>query len=311
MDRSAPAEDRPATFGGLLKQYRLAARLTQEVLAERAGLSADAISLLERGLRTAPRKDTVARLADALGLSAGARRALDDGARRARAARQPASAARRTSAAVRDRLRQRARAAAAGLAAILVLAASSSDSGPTVHERAASNVITGRACAPAGILAPTWSKPVPAQSPAPALVRYDFEDPKDPHWSAFWHSEDLTRSFSTEHHYDGTQALRLQVGPGYTAVGTTSIDGLHPGGVVTIHIWYGGQGEGRICPWVEGTEYQFEWLRQNDLQLVPQVKPGWHTYRWTMPDIPVLGTGIQLNNSSANDFVVFLDAISW
>jgi hypothetical protein len=62
---------------------------------------------------------------------------------------------------------------------------------------------------------------------------------------------------------------------------------------------------------VQGSECQTEWLHQNDLYLVPQVRPGWHTYTWTMPDIPVLGTGIQLNNISASDFVVFLDAISW
>lgn len=56
------------TLGALLRRYRAAAGLTQEELAERAGLSVNAISALERGISRAPRRDTVALLADALGL---------------------------------------------------------------------------------------------------------------------------------------------------------------------------------------------------------------------------------------------------
>jgi len=58
-----------ATFATLLRRYRLAASLSQEALAERARLSTAAIAALERGRRTAPRPDTVALLADALGLA--------------------------------------------------------------------------------------------------------------------------------------------------------------------------------------------------------------------------------------------------
>src|SRR5687768_12354292 len=58
-------------FGTLLRRHRLAAGLTQEALAERAGLSVRGISDLERGLRTAPHFATVERLAIALGLEAG------------------------------------------------------------------------------------------------------------------------------------------------------------------------------------------------------------------------------------------------
>jgi transcriptional regulator with XRE-family HTH domain len=43
------SDTRPS-FGSLLKEYRVAQRLSQEALAERAGLSREAISLLERGL---------------------------------------------------------------------------------------------------------------------------------------------------------------------------------------------------------------------------------------------------------------------
>ena len=61
-------EKRPA-FGDLLRQHRLAAGLTQEGLAERAGLSARGLSDLERGARLLPHPATVLRLANALRLS--------------------------------------------------------------------------------------------------------------------------------------------------------------------------------------------------------------------------------------------------
>lgn len=56
-------------FGDLLRQHRNAAGLTQEDLAERAGLSVDTISLLERGEHRRPHRYTMQSLADALGLS--------------------------------------------------------------------------------------------------------------------------------------------------------------------------------------------------------------------------------------------------
>ncbi len=59
----------PPRFGALLKRKRLARGLTQEALAELAGLSAHAISDLERGVNSAPRKETLRLLADALQLS--------------------------------------------------------------------------------------------------------------------------------------------------------------------------------------------------------------------------------------------------
>ena len=56
-------------FGDLLREHRNAAGLTQEDLAERAGLSVDTISLLERGEHRRPHRYTRQSLADALGLS--------------------------------------------------------------------------------------------------------------------------------------------------------------------------------------------------------------------------------------------------
>jgi tetratricopeptide (TPR) repeat protein/transcriptional regulator with XRE-family HTH domain len=63
------------SFAGLLRQLRTEARLTQEELAETAGLSPRSVSDLERGINRTARKETAQLLADALGL-AGATRAL-------------------------------------------------------------------------------------------------------------------------------------------------------------------------------------------------------------------------------------------
>jgi class 3 adenylate cyclase/transcriptional regulator with XRE-family HTH domain/tetratricopeptide (TPR) repeat protein len=66
----------PTAFGTLLHRHRLAAELTQEALAERAHLSARAISDLERGAKTRPHRITVELLADALDLTTDDRAAL-------------------------------------------------------------------------------------------------------------------------------------------------------------------------------------------------------------------------------------------
>ena len=55
------------SFAALLKRQRLASGLTQEALAERAGLSAKAVGDLERDPDRSPRLGTVTLLADALG----------------------------------------------------------------------------------------------------------------------------------------------------------------------------------------------------------------------------------------------------
>src|SRR5919199_812645 len=63
-------------FAELLRRYRSAAGVTQEELAERAGITAKAVGALERGERRQPWPDTVRRLATALGLSEDARAAF-------------------------------------------------------------------------------------------------------------------------------------------------------------------------------------------------------------------------------------------
>lgn len=79
----------PLSFGALLKRYRVAAGLTQEALAERAGLSARAISDLEREISRTPHPDTVQRIAGALHLVVADRAALAAAARRDAAAPLP------------------------------------------------------------------------------------------------------------------------------------------------------------------------------------------------------------------------------
>ena len=61
------------SFGALLRRLRSATGLTQEELAERAGLSTRAVSDLERGVNRSARKDTARLLADGLDLAEPAR----------------------------------------------------------------------------------------------------------------------------------------------------------------------------------------------------------------------------------------------
>jgi predicted ATPase/DNA-binding XRE family transcriptional regulator len=62
---ATPASD----FGRVLRRYRLAAGLSQEGLAERARMSINGISALERGYRRVPRFETLRLLAAALALN--------------------------------------------------------------------------------------------------------------------------------------------------------------------------------------------------------------------------------------------------
>jgi transcriptional regulator with XRE-family HTH domain len=69
-------------FGTLLRRSRLAAGLSQETLAERARMSVNGISALERGDRRFPQRQSVALLAEALGLSPDERTAFEAAAAR-------------------------------------------------------------------------------------------------------------------------------------------------------------------------------------------------------------------------------------
>jgi tetratricopeptide (TPR) repeat protein/DNA-binding XRE family transcriptional regulator len=71
-------------FAGLLRQLRVKAGLSQEELAEAAGVGVRTVSDLERGVALTARKDTARRLADGLNLS-GAERASFEAVARGRA----------------------------------------------------------------------------------------------------------------------------------------------------------------------------------------------------------------------------------
>jgi predicted ATPase len=73
---------RRSRFGELLREHRLAAGLSQELLAERALISVEAVSALERGVHQAPHRDTLELLIGALGLSPEQRRAIEASAKR-------------------------------------------------------------------------------------------------------------------------------------------------------------------------------------------------------------------------------------
>ena len=75
----------------LLRQYRAEAHLSQEQLAERAGISARAIGDIETGVSRWPRAITVALIAEALELDARSREALRTASSRANARQTNAS----------------------------------------------------------------------------------------------------------------------------------------------------------------------------------------------------------------------------
>src|SRR5215212_10581026 len=81
MDPQTAMNNGTTAFGDLLRRFRSAAALSQEDLAERAGLSRHGISDLERGARRVPHLETVRMLADALALSDSDRTALVAAAR--------------------------------------------------------------------------------------------------------------------------------------------------------------------------------------------------------------------------------------
>ena len=71
-----PHAEETISFGPLLRQYRIAAGLTQEALAERTGLGVRSIQHLEAGEHR-PRRETLAYLIRALGLTAEERRRFE------------------------------------------------------------------------------------------------------------------------------------------------------------------------------------------------------------------------------------------
>jgi tetratricopeptide (TPR) repeat protein len=78
---SAGQSQAGAGFGELLRRHRLASGLSQEELAERAGLAVRTIANMERGRTARPHRRSLRSLAEALGLPESARDQLDQAAR--------------------------------------------------------------------------------------------------------------------------------------------------------------------------------------------------------------------------------------
>jgi tetratricopeptide (TPR) repeat protein/transcriptional regulator with XRE-family HTH domain len=86
--------DSPRNFAGVLRELRRRAQVTQQELADAAGLSLRTVSDLERGVATTPQKETVRLLADAMGLIGPERTRFETAARgHPLAGPQPAAAA--------------------------------------------------------------------------------------------------------------------------------------------------------------------------------------------------------------------------
>jgi predicted ATPase/DNA-binding XRE family transcriptional regulator len=86
VETSRPSDEGSAALelATLLKNFRVAAGLSQQMLADKALVSVQAVSALERGYRKVPYPKTLERLCDALGLPPEARAALEESARHAR-----------------------------------------------------------------------------------------------------------------------------------------------------------------------------------------------------------------------------------
>ncbi|HEY7146948.1 MAG TPA: tetratricopeptide repeat protein [Streptosporangiaceae bacterium] len=84
------ADEQDGSFGSILHRYRMTAGLTQEELAERAGLSVRALRDMERGRTRRPYQQSVRLVADALTLAGPARSQLLRAARAGPAARRAA-----------------------------------------------------------------------------------------------------------------------------------------------------------------------------------------------------------------------------
>jgi len=84
-----PDKEVRSPFGVLLRRFRFAAGLSQELLAERARISPETIGSLERGARSAPQRETLALLIEGLVLNAAQRDELEAAAAASRRVGRP------------------------------------------------------------------------------------------------------------------------------------------------------------------------------------------------------------------------------
>ncbi len=81
--------DNRSSFGLLLREFRYASGLSQELLAERARISHETIGALERGVRTAPQRETLALLIEGLRLTGAQRQRFEEAAAASRRVGRP------------------------------------------------------------------------------------------------------------------------------------------------------------------------------------------------------------------------------
>jgi hypothetical protein len=174
----------------------------------------------------------------------------------------------------------------------------------------------GKACDPAegeGDVVPVSAGPE-ADSPTEQGGTIDFATSTTANhlWGNWWHPANVIETVSTEDPYLGKSTLRVEVTPGFTAIGSIHMPGLDARDTVAVHIWYGGQGEATICPFVQQAKtFHTYWPQVHELDLTPHSTPGWRTYQWKIPDMAVRGTGLQINNTGVTDVVFALGAVSW
>lgn len=172
----------------------------------------------------------------------------------------------------------------------------------------------GTACgAKEGALAPLPPSGQEADAPADPSGQITFATANDVHrWGVWWHDENLRESVTTDHPYLGKPTLRLEVTPGFTAVGSVHMQGLDVGDTVTVRLWYDGQGAATICPFIQQSNTDdLYWPRVHELVLNTHSTPGWRTYQWRIPDMLVEGAGFQIDNTGSADVVLYLGAVTW
>ncbi|HEV2639037.1 MAG TPA: helix-turn-helix transcriptional regulator [Actinocrinis sp.] len=157
--------------------------------------------------------------------------------------------------------------------------------------------------------------PLPPSGPAGLFqaggrITFSTASPTHP-WRSWWHQDNALESVTNEQTYDGNATLRVEVAPGFTAIGSTSMQGLRPGDVVTVRLAYFGQGTATICPFVQNPKYAESWVRVRELDLDTRSTPGWQTYQWTIPAMTVIGTGVQIDNPGLSNVVLYIGQITW
>ncbi len=152
--------------------------------------------------------------------------------------------------------------------------------------------------------------PAPAQPAVAPTSRVSFEN-GTADWTGYWGKQKLAVNLTTQFAYDGTHALLATAGPGgdACAVGSDTIPGVTAGTVVTLRVWYDGQGQGDIHPFVQDPSSTSHWAAP----IIPLsvTASHWSTVTFTVPNVPVHAIGFQIDNTGSGNLDVGLDAVNW